>query len=222
MTLPRSPVNAAAFAIALALPLHAQISGGVGAFVGYYRPFGRFEPASVYRSDLPTRPSDLSGVAWGVVGQLHIDPRFGFETELAVARSTLPELVTPGGPRARAGAEVQIATLKARYRVSSRPARYHVWLSTGPALIRHGGDAYSGYGSPVSLGGALGVALVARLTPTLHFSADVTTLWYTFDLPMPPELSRNPGSLQHGAQRDALLHLGLRWSPFGHTRCVAR
>jgi hypothetical protein len=32
-----------------------------------------------------------------------------------------------------------------------------------------------------------------------------------FDLPMPPELRLNPGSLERGRQVDLLVHLGVIW-----------
>ncbi|HEY9227913.1 MAG TPA: hypothetical protein VIP11_14750, partial [Gemmatimonadaceae bacterium] len=49
--------------LGLAAPVAAQLRGSVEAFAGYYRPFGKFEPASVYLTSLPETPSDLSSVA---------------------------------------------------------------------------------------------------------------------------------------------------------------
>lgn len=193
------------------LSLSAQASGAIGLFAGYYRPFGHFDPASIYSTALPTEPGDLRGPAWGGVGQLVIHRRFGLEAQVAVARSTLPEVITPAGPRGPTKAEVDIASLEGQYDVSPRSERYRVWLSAGPAVIRHGGDAYAPYGRPVSVGGAVSAALVVPLRSELQMAFDLTTLWYVFDLPMPSQFQNNPGSLEHGAQRDALLRVGLRW-----------
>jgi hypothetical protein len=193
------------------LPLTAQTSGAIGLFAGYYRPFGHFDPASIYSTALPTEPSDLRGPAWGGLGQLVIHRRFGLEAELAVARSVLPEVITPAGPRGPTNAEVDIAALEGQYDVSPKPERYRVWLGAGPAMIRHGGDAYAPYGSPVSVGGAASAAVVVPLRSELQLAFDLTTLWYVFDLAMPSQFQSNPGSLEHGAQRDALLRVGVRW-----------
>jgi hypothetical protein len=45
----------------------------------------------------------------------------------------------------------------------------------------------------------------------LRATVGVSTLVYMFDLPMPPELRLNPGSLEHGRQVDLFAHFGLSW-----------
>ena len=193
------------------VPMRAQVTASVGPIVGYYRPFGHFDPASVYTTDLPSEPRDLRGFMAGGAAHLSLGRRFGLETHVTIAHSSIPAVITPGGPRGPTKANVDIATLEGEYDVSPTRQRYRVWLKAGPALERHGGDAYARYGSPTSVGGAAGAGLTVPLGRRFHFAADVTTLWYVFDLAMPPELQLNPGRLQHGAQRDALMQVGLRW-----------
>jgi hypothetical protein len=205
------PSLAVALTLGFATRASAQATSAVEIFVGYYLPFGHFDPASVYSTDLPNQPSDLRGTAWGGAGHLSFGRRFGVEGQLSVAASTVPEVTTPGGPRGPTGARVSIVTLEAQYDISPTPLAYRVWLSGGPAFVRHGGDAYSRYGSPRSFGSALGIRLAVPIVSHLQLAAEATTVFYTLDVPMPTELRRNPGNLEHGAQRDAVLRIGLAW-----------
>ncbi len=197
--------------VAVAAPLRAQTTVNVGPSFGYYRPFGHFDPASVYSTSLPTTPSDLRGFAWGGAAQITFGQRLGAEAKVSVANSTIHGGNTPAGPRGPTSAHVVAVTLQAQYEVSPTPETYRVWLSAGPGLIRHGGDAYAPYGSPTSVSGALGVGISLPIGFHLQIAADATTLLYSFDVKMPPELQGNPGSLQHGTQADALVHVDVRW-----------
>jgi hypothetical protein len=202
-----------AILLGISAPVRAQ-RGAIGLFAGYYRPFGHFDAASVYAASLPVEPSDLRGFAGGGVGQLLLGRRFGIEGQAAVVHSTVPAVTTPGGIRGPTNASVDFVTLEGEYDISPTPERYRVWLNAGPAFVRHGGDAYAQYGSPTSVGGAAGVGLIVPMGRQLNLATSLTTLWYIFDLAMAPELQRNPGRLQHGAQRDAMLQVGLRWGHF--------
>lgn len=197
--------------LAVAAPTHAQTTVSIGPSFGYYRPLGSFDPASVYSTSLPQTPSELRGFATGGVAQVTFGRRLGVEAKFSVANSTIREVITPAGPRGPTGARVVAATLLGQYEVSPTPERYRLWLSAGPGVVRHGGDAYSRYGSPTSMAGAFGAGL--RLPMPMHFqlAADATTLLYPFDVQMPAFLQSNPGSLEHGRQVDALVHLGVRW-----------
>jgi hypothetical protein len=198
--------------LGLALPVRAQLTASLGPIVGYYRPFGHFDPASVYTTALPTTPADLQGLALGAAGQLAIGERFGVRTQGAVAWSTIPEVITPDGPRGPTAARVEFATVEGLYDASRSPSRYRLWLGIGPAVVRHTGDAYAPYSSPVSTGGTASLELVVPLASGFQLAADATTLWYTFDLGTPRDVGLNAGIREHGAQRDALVHIGLRWS----------
>jgi hypothetical protein len=190
--------------------LGAQVSESIGLLAGYYRPFGHFDPASIYDTGLPAKPSDLRGVLRGVAGQLSLG-RFGVEAQLTTAGSTIPVAYTPDGPRGPTHVSVGMAMLEGEYDVSPTPQRYRLWLEGGPAFLRHGGDAYAPYDNPTSVGGALGIGLAMPLGRHFELAGNLNSVWYTFDVPMPSEYQRNPGPLEHGAQRDALVQIGLRW-----------
>jgi hypothetical protein len=198
--------------LAVAAPLHAQRMTSLEAFAGYYRPFGQFDPASVIvAGELPEEPSDLSAVAFGATGHVSIGRRLGVAGRLATTmRSRVPAVVTPGGPRGPTDATVAIGALQAQYDVSFHPQVYHVWVNTGPGFVRHGGDAYRQYGSPTSLAAVVGTTVAVPIGPHLQLVADATALLYGFDLPTPPSL--RAGRLEHGNQRDAMLHMGLAWT----------
>ena len=204
-------VSVGFLSLLFATPLRAQTTVDVGPLFGYYRPLGRFDPASVYSTSLPTNPSDLRAFTWGGAAHLSFGRRLGAEGQLSVANSTIAGGNTPAGPRGPTEAQVVVVTLQGQYDVSPTPEKYRVWLSAGPGLVRHGGDAYAPHGSPVSVGSALGVGITLPITLRLRIAADATTLLYPFDVKMPPELQGNPGSLQHGVQTDALIRLGVRW-----------
>jgi hypothetical protein len=195
----------------IASPLGAQVAFNGGLLAGYYRPFGNFDAASVYSTSLPRVPSELSGFAWGGVAQVAFGGRMGAEAQLSVANSATPGVITPAGPRGPTSAQLVVATLQGQYDISPQPESFRLWVSAGPGLIRHGGDAYAPYGSPVSAAGAFGASLRLPIASRLQVTAGTTTLLYLFDLKMPPELRGNPGSLQRGRQTDVLWQLGMRW-----------
>ena len=192
-------------------PASGQLSGSVGAFVGYYQPLGDFDPASIYSSSLPETPSQLRGAAWGGSGHLSIGRRFGITGQFVRTKSRVPEVITPGGPRGPTDATVTVASLQGQYDVSSTPKAHRVWVNAGPALVRHGGAAYAPYGSPTSLGAALGLTVAVPIASRLQLTADATGVFYIFDVPMRAEFARNSGRLEHGDQRDVLLRFGLAW-----------
>lgn len=195
-------------------PLRAQVTGDLSVFVGYYRPFGQFDPASVYSTSLPESPDALRAAAWGGAGHIAFHGRFGVLAQFAATRSRVPQVITPGGPRGPTDARVLIATVQGQYDVSPSPRTYHLWLNAGPGVVHHGGQAYAAYGSPTSFAGALGATLAVPVVAHLQFTADAMVLFYRIDIPMPSNLRLNPGSLERGTQQDALLHTGLAWSYF--------
>jgi hypothetical protein len=199
----------------LVAPLCAQSSFELAPLYGYYRPTGDFAPASVYSTRLPVKPSDLSGTAWGAQAQLWLGRRLGVQVQAAVANSIIPGGPTPGfGPSPPTAAQVLVVTAQGQYDLSPSPDRYRIWVSAGPGLVRHEGDAYSINGNKpaISLGGALGAGLNVPIVSRLSVTAGADLLLYPLDVKLPPALSHNPGSLESGFQRDALVHVGLAWS----------
>jgi hypothetical protein len=189
----------------------AQVRVEVGPILGYYRPYGSFDSASVYSTALPNTPQNLKGGAWGGDARVWFGKRLGTELKALVAHSTIPEVFTPAGPRGPTPATITTASAQGLLTVLGTPARHQVWVSAGVGAIRHGGDSYASYGSPWDFGLAVGAGARIRLTPHVHATFGLTTLVYTFDLPMPPALRLNPGSLEHGRQVDVLTHVGLSW-----------
>jgi hypothetical protein len=206
------PATVVAILLTLTAQLHAQVTGTLTAFVGYYRPFGHFDPASVYASWLPEKPEDLRASAWGGAGHIAFGNRFGVVAQVAKTSSHVPAVVTLGGPFGPRDASVLLATLQGQYAVSAMP-HAQLWVNAGPGLVRHGGNAYELHGWPTSFAGAVGTTLVVPIAPHLQFTANGTVLVYVLDVPMTPQLRGNPGSLEHGVQKDALLHAGLAWRP---------
>lgn len=141
---------------------------------------------------------------------------FGAEIQVAHASSTIPSVITPGGPTPPTSAHVLLATAQARYVVSCSPEGPRVWLGAGPGIVRHGGDAYAPYDSPTHLAATVSLGSRVAVTSHLHATVGVDRLFYTFDLPLPPPLQENPGRLGHGFRSDALLHVGLSWTLGGN------
>lgn len=198
-----------------ALPVGAQVEFSFGPVIGYYRPLGKFDQASVYSTNLPNTPQVLSGLAWGGAGTVWFGRRFGAELQASLTQSTIPGIISPVGPLGPTPAQVDLVVFQGLFTVLGAPSGHHVWLSAGPGLIHHGGRAYDRYALSAQWAAVAGAGAQVRISRRLQAAFGLDGLFYTFDLPMPPELRHNPGSLQHGRQIDALLHLGLSWTQGG-------
>ncbi|HEY4101198.1 MAG TPA: hypothetical protein VGM20_10005 [Gemmatimonadales bacterium] len=207
----RSICSAAIVLVALAQSLHAQVSVTLAPTIGYYRPLGHFDAASVYATDLPLTPQGLSGTAIGGAAKAWFGHRFGAEIMASVARSTVPSIFSPEGPTPTTPAQVEMIVAQGMVTVAGNRSGNHLWVSAGPALIRHGGDAYSRYGSSAQPAGAVGAGAQLNVSRHLLATLDLSALMYTFDLPLPQSLRLNPGQLQHGNQTDALIQFGFGW-----------
>jgi hypothetical protein len=193
--------------------LNAQATFELSPLFGYYAPTAPFAPATVYSSTLPNKPSDLSGTAWGAEASLRLGGRFGVQVLAAIANSTLPQVITPGGPFGPTPAQVLVFTAQARYELSPDIGGTHFWLSGGPGVVRHQGRAYSenGLGAPVSVGAAFGVGTEVPIVRHLAATAGLEILLYQLDIASTPQQQANPGKIESGFQRDLLPHLGLVW-----------
>jgi hypothetical protein len=149
--------------LALGSAVQGQVTTSMEGFVGYYRPFGPFDPASVSATGLPVEPSDLQAPAWGGTVHLGIGQRLGVAAQLATTRSQIDEAGTPEGPRGPTNVSVVLGSLLFQYDVSPNPHAYHVRVNAGPAFVRHGGEAYRPFGSPTSFGPAFGTAVLVPL-----------------------------------------------------------
>lgn len=189
----------------------AQTSIEFGPRIGYYRPAGSYEAASVYSTALPRSPKDLRGTAWGGEARAWFGNRVGADVGVSFAGSTLPSIATPNGPSPTTPATVTTFTVQGLFSLAGAPTRHQVWLSAGAGVIHHGGKAYDRHGGLTDIGPLLGAGARARITQRFHATFGLAVLTYQFDLPMPPELSGNPGSLQRGRQVDMLMHMGITW-----------
>jgi hypothetical protein len=198
-------------------PVQAAAQAGieVGPLLGYYRPYGRFEPTSVNIIGLPATPRVLRGRAWGGEARVWFGRRVGGEIQASVSRSTIPQVLTPNGARGPTAARVSTFTAQGLLTLAGTPARDQVWLSAGVGAIRHGGDAYAPYGTPTNLASTIGAGGRLRLLPHVYATAGLSALVYTFDVPIPTALGLNPGSLEYGPQVDVLAHFGLSWMVSG-------
>jgi hypothetical protein len=200
------------FALLCASTAQAQSSFEAGPIAGYYRPTADFDPSTVFTTDLPRQPKDLAGVAWGAKARLWFGPRFGAEMQVSVISSERDSVFTPAGPLQPPSARMTIATLQLLYSLSPDQERVRPWISAGPGLVHHGGDAYEEYGSPTSPAAAVALGASVRVGGHFRITAGATGLLYPYEVEMPPELAANGDALQEGFQRDLMLHVGLTWS----------
>jgi hypothetical protein len=189
----------------------AQTRVEIGPLLGYFRPFGNFEPSSVYSTTLPRDPKDLKGRSLGGESRVWFGDRVGAELRGSVARSTIPSVSTPVGPSRPTSADVTTLTTQALLTVLGRPARYQVWISGGVGLVHHGGEAYEQHTSLTDVGPVVGAGARIRLNRNLHATGGFSAVTYMFDMPMPSDLQLNPGSLERGRQLDVLVHIGVSW-----------
>jgi hypothetical protein len=189
--LKRSLYAAIAVSLLVASSAGAQATFEAGPLFGYYRPTANYDPATVYSTDLPDRPKDLSGAAFGGEARLWFSPRFGAQVQVALTSSTRDSLFTPGGSLQPPSARVITATMQMLYSFAPQGKAIRTWLSAGPGLVHHGGRAYSEYGSPTSPAGAVGLGGSVPLTAGFRVSAGVTALLYWFEVEMPTELRAN-------------------------------
>ncbi|MGH7618558.1 MAG: hypothetical protein ACREPM_15165, partial [Gemmatimonadaceae bacterium] len=110
-----------------------------------------------------------------------------------------------GGAGRASPATVTVASAQLLFDVASDKA-YRVWVGAGPGAVRHGGPAYTDFGSPVAAAIAASVGADVTLPAHLHAGAGVSALMYRLQLP-------DSDLVGSGMQQDLLLHLGLTWRP---------
>ena len=180
----------------------AQVRVELGPIVALYEPAGSFHSTPYLNANLPTDPSDNGGLAWGGQGRLWLGPRVGIQVQAAIA-ATSRRVVTPAG-LFHISARVVAATVQGLYNLLPASATQQLWLSAGPGVRNHGGEAYAPYGSPTPLAGVLGVGFVLPIMSRLKANLGVTTLLYSFGLS-----DRTRSFAQSGFQVDLLLQAGL-------------
>lgn len=191
----------------LASPSPVSAQGlDVGPVLGLYAPLGRFSTSGQQALALPRRPSDLEGLAWGVEGDIWFTSHFGLQLQGSeTSRQIGGGVVTPGGsttsPR-----NAQALVVEAQVLWRPLGARLPIWFSAGGGVVRHGGDAYAGFGVPTPVAVALGLGLDVRLMQELTVALDVTSLLYSLHV-----TSSSGQAFEDGFQTDVLAHIGLSW-----------
>ncbi len=194
--------------VILAAPVPAQVRLEVGPILGLYAPASNFQPAPYYSTALPNSPGDLTGLALGGQGRLWLTSRLGIQLDAASTSSNVGGGNTPAGSFPPTGARVLTASAQLLFSLLAPSHNSHVWCSAGPGLVRHGGAAYSRYGSPIQLATAVGLGSAVPIAGRLSIDIGVTAFLYNLDV------SDSVGtSLEHGFQVDPLVHAGitLRW-----------
>jgi hypothetical protein len=198
----------AILSVAITVRSAAQIRVELGATVGRYAPLGSFAPTSVYWTRFPTSPSELSGTSLGAQLRVWVTPRVGFQVAGATASSVIGGGFNPGGGfQAPLPARVSEVTAEMLFQVTGSAHRARAWLDAGAAAVRHGGAVYEPAGSPVNIGGVVGIGSAIRITGPLSVNFGVTTLLYGLDVRGPTNTI--PPVTEGGAQVDALFQTGL-------------
>ena len=154
----------------------------------------------------------MSGAALGAEATVQFGRRFGAHLQAAEAASTIYAGPTPDGvDHGSKSARVSIATAEAVFDVVTAQQR-RVWISAGPALVHHGGKAYSTYGSPTQFAAALGAGSTIAVARRLRVTLGVSALRYELNIPLPPSLRLNPGSMERGTMTDVLVRAALTWN----------
>lgn len=211
MDTPRRRFGSALLLLLGGSPVFAQTSIELGPLGGYYRPTGSFEPATVYSVRMPGEPKDLSGMAWGGEARVWFGGPFGAGIQVVSVGSERGSVITPVGPTGPIPARVTTGIVQLLFDVLDRADGVRVWLSAGPGLVRHGGEAYDAVGSQADVAAAGGVGGSCPIAGSLRATAGLTALLYSYNVAMPAALRLNGESLQKGSRRDALFHVGVNW-----------
>jgi hypothetical protein len=187
-------------------PAVAQARIEVGPVLGVYLPAGSFQPAPYYSTALPSDPSDMTGLAWGAEGRVWIGPRFGLQLGATVASSRVGGGATPVGVLAPTSVRVLTGSVQALYNLQAG-RRTHLWVSGGVGVVRHGGQAYTPYGSPTQLTGVLGVGSSIPLQGQLRLTLGLITQLYSLTV---RDSAARP--VQRGFQVDAVPRVGIAWA----------
>jgi hypothetical protein len=102
---------------------------------------------------------------------------------------------------------MSMAVLEMLFQATGTSHRARAWLDAGGAVVRHGGAVYEPAGSPVNIGGVMGIGSAIRIKGPLSVDFGVSTVVYGLDVRGPP--TTIPVATERGTQVDALYHTGL-------------
>lgn len=206
----RTALAIAIASLALANTAIAQMQVDVGASVGLYSPMGSFQPASVYSTNLPNGPDQLSCAASGAELRLWVAPRIGIQLAGTTSSKSVGGGLTPEGEAPTTHARISSGTAQLLFRVSGEGSRARIWLGAGGGAIQHGGATYEPFGRPVNYGGVASLATSVRLRGGLNADVGLTSLIYNLNIR--GTAATDPGLSERGRQVDMLFRTGLSYS----------
>lgn len=198
-----------AIASAMAIPsaVIGQMIVEVGPLVALYTPVGTLNQNAVLYA-LPSKASDLRGVAWGAQGRVWLTPKLGVQVQGAAASSRFGGGVvinTPGGQYVTRPIRAQVLTVSAEALYRPVPTIVPLWVGAGAGVVRHGGDAYALFGRPSSLAGVLGLGFDTHMGRHVTAAFGITTLFYSLNF------KGMGNTFDLGFRTDLLAHVALAW-----------
>jgi hypothetical protein len=192
----------------------AQATVEVGPFVSAYAPVGTFGTPDFHGNPLPTKASDLRGVAWGALARLWFSPRVAIELQGAVTSSRFDGGeyticgVPPSGCSLTPAKEARVVTLAAQVLYRPSPIGFPLWLGAGAGVVQHGGAAYAnaGIGAPSRFAGTLGFGCDQPLGRRLTAALGVNAFLYALNVG-----DGFGGNIVRGFHADVLARVALTW-----------
>ncbi len=206
----RSALAIAISSFTLASAAVAQMKVDVGASVGLYSPTGKFQPASVYSTNLPNSPDQLSGSSFGAQLRLWVVPRIGFELTGTTFSRDAGGGGTPEGTAPTTSARISTGTAQLLVRVTGEASRARIWVGAGGGAIQHGGATYEPFGKPVNYGAVASLGTAVRIRGGLSADLGLTSLMYNLNIR--GTAATDPNLSERGRQVDLLVHTGLSYS----------
>lgn len=190
----------------------AQVSVGAGPVVAYYLALPSSDAA-----DGPNAPGTFSAPAYGGEVTVWTHARWGMQAQGAIASSHRVEITNPGGWEGALPGQIIIGSVQAMYALDADHP-HELWISGGPGLVQHAGDAFKRSGSPTEAAVALGVGSTRAIGDALRMSFGASTLLYrytgilgTIGGPLQPDGTSATGTLAHRFRSDVLFHISLTW-----------
>jgi len=139
---------------------------------------------------------------YGGEARFWADRRFGFEASLTRGASDVA-----GFPNdARLHATVTVGCFSALLRFPLGDLSNRVWVSGGAALVKHGGEAFTGFSHTSNVGAAVGVGTQFRIARPLRLDLGFRLLIYSM------ALRDSVGNLPSATQVDFNVRVGLSLS----------
>lgn len=186
----------------------AQATVEAGPVVAYYWALPTSDVA-----DGPNAPGTFSAPAFGGEMTVWTRGRWGMQVQGAVAWSRRTEVNNPGGWQGALPGQIIVGSVQALYDLDGEHP-HALWISGGPGIVHHSGEAFTGSGSPTEAAIALGVGSTRPLDATWKVSFGASTLLYQYTGMLGPIGGpwSATGRLAHRFRSDVLFHVSLTWN----------